>query len=330
MQTDPPNRKNRVHAPKRQTAPPRQKGRFIVFEGIEACGKTTQIELLAERFRARGQDPLILREPGGTEIGEKIRSLLKDSSYLGQMSPEAELLLMNASRAQLVREVIRPALEKGRIVICDRYFYSTIAYQGFGRSLPWDALNAVNRFAVGGLDADFVIFLDIPLEESWERLCRRNEELFQTQGIQIKDRLRNPAGFFTSVFIRAFNPWRGVPRLLENQWRTIPRGSRRRNLEYFEMSISPINASTRYCGLFGCPVRHSASPAFQNAGIAAMGLNWRYLALEVLPENLPQAIEGAKAMGFVGLNLTVPHKEQAFRLADEVEDSARILGSVTR
>jgi shikimate dehydrogenase len=94
------------------------------------------------------------------------------------------------------------------------------------------------------------------------------------------------------------------------------------------MSISPINASTRYCGLFGCPVRHSASPAFQNAGIAAMGLNWRYLALEVLPENLPQAIEGAKAMGFVGLNLTVPHKEQAFRLADEVEDSARILGSV--
>jgi shikimate dehydrogenase len=94
------------------------------------------------------------------------------------------------------------------------------------------------------------------------------------------------------------------------------------------MNGSPINASTRYCGLFGCPVRHSASPAFQNAGIAAMGLNWRYLALEVLPENLSRAIEGAKAMGFVGLNLTVPHKEQAFRLADEVEDSARMLGSV--
>lgn len=94
------------------------------------------------------------------------------------------------------------------------------------------------------------------------------------------------------------------------------------------MNRLPINASTRYCGLFGCPVRHSASPAFQNAGIAAMGLNWRYLALEVLPENLPQAIEGAKAMGFMGLNLTIPHKEQAFRLADQVEDSARILGSV--
>ncbi|MDI9400974.1 MAG: shikimate dehydrogenase [Verrucomicrobiota bacterium] len=94
------------------------------------------------------------------------------------------------------------------------------------------------------------------------------------------------------------------------------------------MNTPPINASTRYCGLFGCPVRHSASPAFQNAGILAMGLNWRYLALEVLPENLPGAIEGAKAMGFIGLNLTVPHKEQAFRLADEVEDSARLLGSI--
>ncbi len=203
MQTDPPNRKNRVHA-EATDGTPAAKGRFIVFEGIEACGKTTQIELLAERFRARGQDPLILREPGGTEIGEKIRSLLKDSSYLGQMSPEAELLLMNASRAQLVREVIRPALEKGRIVICDRYFYSTIAYQGFGRSLPWDALNAVNRFAVGGLDADFVIFLDIPLEESWERLCRRNEELFQTQGIQIKDRFEESGRLFHERVYKGF------------------------------------------------------------------------------------------------------------------------------
>jgi dTMP kinase len=83
MQTDPPNRKNRVHA-EATDGTPAAKGRFIVFEGIEACGKTTQIELLAERFRARGQDPLILREPGGTEIGEKIRSLLKDSSYLGK------------------------------------------------------------------------------------------------------------------------------------------------------------------------------------------------------------------------------------------------------
>lgn len=89
-----------------------------------------------------------------------------------------------------------------------------------------------------------------------------------------------------------------------------------------------IDAHTRYCGLFGHPVRHSASPAFQNAGMEALGLNWKYLALEVLPSFLPQALEGCKAMGFIGLNLTVPHKEQAARLADEVDEQARVLGSV--
>ncbi|MDI9401443.1 MAG: dTMP kinase [Verrucomicrobiota bacterium] len=208
MQTEPPNRENRVHA-ETTDGTPAAKGRFIVFEGIEACGKTTQIELLANRLRKEGCEPLILREPGGTEIGEKIRSLLKDSGYLGRMSPEAELLLMNASRAQLVREVIRPALDKGRIVICDRYFYSTIAYQGFGRSLPWDALNAVNRFAVGGLDADFVIFLDIPLEESWERLCRRNEELLQARGIEVKDRFEESGRLFHE------NVYKGYQAILE-------------------------------------------------------------------------------------------------------------------
>ncbi len=203
MHTDLPNRENQVHAETLEGTPA-ARGRFIVFEGIEACGKTTQIELLAERFRARGQVPLILREPGGTEIGEKIRALLKDPGYLGQMSPETELLLMSASRAQLVREVIRPALERGRIVICDRYYYSTIAYQGFGRSLPWDALNAVNRFAVDGLDPDCVIFLDITQEESWERLCRRNEELFQTQGIRIKDRFEESGRLFHERVYKGF------------------------------------------------------------------------------------------------------------------------------
>src|SRR3954451_11312953 len=111
------------------------KGLFITFEGTEGGGKTTQIALLCDRFKASGRTVRVLREPGGTPIGEEIRHTLKHSANNEAMTPETELLLMNASRAQLVREIIRPALEKGKIVLCDRFYDSSIVYQGYGRML---------------------------------------------------------------------------------------------------------------------------------------------------------------------------------------------------
>src|SRR5580658_6969302 len=111
------------------------KGLFITFEGTEGCGKSTQIKLLADRLLSLGHRVRTLREPGGTPIGEEIRHTLKHSQANVAMTAEAELLLMNASRAQLVREVIRPALAAGDIVLCDRFYDSSVAYQGYGRML---------------------------------------------------------------------------------------------------------------------------------------------------------------------------------------------------
>src|ERR1700733_2841520 len=112
-----------------------KRGVFISFEGTEGCGKSTQIELLARQLRGIGHRVRTLREPGGTPIGEEIRHTLKHSRDNHAMTAEAELLLMNASRAQIVREVIRPALAAGEIVVCDRFYDSTTAYQGYGRQL---------------------------------------------------------------------------------------------------------------------------------------------------------------------------------------------------
>src|SRR5690349_22883654 len=119
------------------------KGLFITFEGTEGCGKSTQVGLLAERLRNMGCFVRTLREPGGTPIGEEIRHTLKHSHQNHAMTPEAELLLMNASRAQLVREVIRPALAAGEIILCDRFYDSTIAYQSYGRQLNLDTVRQV-------------------------------------------------------------------------------------------------------------------------------------------------------------------------------------------
>src|SRR3989441_1888866 len=141
-------------------------GLFITFEGTEGGGKTTQINLLAERLRSFGHCCHLLREPGGTPIGEEIRSTLKHSAGNRAMSPEAELLLMNASRAQLVREVIRPALSAGEIVLCDRFYDSTTAYQGYGRQLDLAKVNLITDFAVEETRPHLTLLLDVPLTTS--------------------------------------------------------------------------------------------------------------------------------------------------------------------
>ena len=152
-------------------------GLFVTFEGTEGSGKSTQISLLAEHLRSLGHSVRTIREPGGTPIGEEIRHTLKHSAQNDAMTWEAELLLMNASRAQLVREVIRPALASGQIVLSDRFYDSTIAYQGYGRQLDLKMVKAVIDVAVGDTRPDLTLLFVVPAKVSAERLLARQSTL---------------------------------------------------------------------------------------------------------------------------------------------------------
>lgn len=136
------------------------KGLFISFEGLDGCGKSTQMELLAQGLVERGYVVLVTREPGGTSLGEAIRDMLLDPKHKG-MSPRAEALLYAAARAHLVTQVIRPALEDGQVVLCDRYLDSSLAYQGFGRGLGTADVLTLNVWATEGLFPDLTLFLDL-------------------------------------------------------------------------------------------------------------------------------------------------------------------------
>jgi dTMP kinase len=153
------------------------KGLFITFEGTEGCGKSTQVELIAQRLRALGRRVRVLREPGGTPIGEEIRHTLKHSQKNHAMMPEAELLLMNASRAQLVREIIRPALADGEVVLCDRFYDSTTAYQGYGRQLDLKMVQTVIDIAVGETRPNLTLLLKVSQEISELRRAVRQSNL---------------------------------------------------------------------------------------------------------------------------------------------------------
>ena len=133
-------------------------GIFIAIEGPEGAGKSTQVRMLEAWLRERGRDPLVTREPGGTPVAEEVRRILLESDAL---SARTELLLMLASRSTLVEAVIRPALEAGRVVVTDRFHLSTLAYQGYGRALPFEDVVRMNRFATGGLEPDLTVVLDV-------------------------------------------------------------------------------------------------------------------------------------------------------------------------
>jgi dTMP kinase len=148
-------------------------GLFVTFEGTEGSGKSTQIQLLAERLRALPREIIVVREPGGTALGEEIREILKDPARGAAMFPETELLLMNAARAQLVREVVRPALAAGRVVLCDRYFDSTIAYQVYGRDMDPNQAQRIIDFAIAETRPDLTLLLRIPLGLSEARRLAR-------------------------------------------------------------------------------------------------------------------------------------------------------------
>jgi len=152
------------------------RGFFVTFEGPEGCGKSTQAGMLAERLRRLGYEVVNTREPGGTGVGEKIRSILKDGRGSETIFAETEMFLFSASRAQLVRGVIIPALERGACVVCDRFADSTTAYQGYGRGLNVDRIVDINALALSGVVPDVTVLLDVEVELGVSRLRRRNIE----------------------------------------------------------------------------------------------------------------------------------------------------------
>jgi dTMP kinase len=159
---------------------PTERGRFITFEGIDGCGKTTQFRMLAHWLRDRGKDVVETVEPGGTAIGRQIRTILLDPAS-ADIQPRTELLLYFASRAQNVDEVIRPALDSGHIVLCDRFTDSTLVYQGCGRGLDTEVVRDLDRIACRGLKPDLTFLIDIDVDTSLTRAKRRNERVGQSE-----------------------------------------------------------------------------------------------------------------------------------------------------
>ena len=170
------------------------RGVFITFEGSEGCGKSTQVSRLAARLEQAGVRTLVTREPGGTAIGEKIRDLLQFAPESFAMTPETELLLFEASRAQLVRETIAPALEEGIAVISDRFFDSTTVYQGVARKLAPQIVETLNAFAVGEARPDVTFILDVSVETARARMLRR------VRPVAVADRMeQEPVEFYERV-----------------------------------------------------------------------------------------------------------------------------------
>jgi dTMP kinase len=167
-------------------------GLFITLEGPEGSGKTTHARLLADWLAETGHDVLVTREPGGTRIGDVVRTLLLDPIYSG-IRPETEFLLFSAARAQLVGDVIRPHLEKGGIVVCDRFADSSLAYQGYGRQLHRDILRTITAFATGGLVPDLTLCLDLPVAEGFRRKQNRGQaerDRLEQEQIAFHERVR--------------------------------------------------------------------------------------------------------------------------------------------
>lgn len=176
-------------------------GLFITFEGVEGCGKSTQVRLLTQCLAARGHEILTTREPGGCPIADKIRSILLDAAN-SEMTSDTELLLYAAARAQHVSQVIRPALLSGKTVLCDRFTDATLAYQGYGRKLDSSLVVELNRIATSGLAPDITVLIDCPVEIGLERAMDRinkakglREERFELESLTFHESVRT--GYLT-------------------------------------------------------------------------------------------------------------------------------------
>jgi dTMP kinase len=166
-------------------------GLFITFEGIDYCGKTTQARKLTSYLKMKNHSILLIREPGGDRISEKIRKILLSEKNAG-VTPMAELLLYEASRAQLTQKVVLPALKQGKIVVCDRYYDSTLAYQSYGRGLNNKIIRWLNQIATFGLTPDLTILIDVPVEVTRERreTVRRKADRLEKENIEFHRKIR--------------------------------------------------------------------------------------------------------------------------------------------
>ena len=168
-----------------------ERGLFVTFEGIDGCGKTTQIEMLSSDLEKENIPCVLIREPGGTDIGEKIRTILLDKAN-SRMHARTELLLYEAARAQIVEERIKPELSSGKVVICDRFFDSTVAYQGIARDLGLQAVDYLNHWSTAGLAPDITFLLDLDEETAYRRRHGRSDEedRLEAEGLAFMKKVR--------------------------------------------------------------------------------------------------------------------------------------------
>lgn len=207
---------------------------FITFEGGDGCGKSTQARTLYKHILRQGFPAVLTHEPGGTTVGKKIRYYLKQTRE-SDISPLTELFLFAASRAQLVEKVIRPNLNSGSIVICDRYMHSTLAYQGYGRGLDLDTIQTVNTTATGGLSPDLVILLDLPVEKGLARKGNSIEDRFEQEDITFHLQVRQ--GFLKMA---AFDPERWLVVDAELPRREVSRIIRERVSKLLEKHLAGL------------------------------------------------------------------------------------------
>ena len=165
-----------------------KKGFFITFEGVDGCGKTTQIELLDKYLKEKSKETVLTREPGAKGLGEKLREILLN--YDGEVSPNCESFLFLADRAQHIDCIIKPALENGTFVLCDRHTDSTVAYQGYGRGLDIDRINLLNNIATGGIKPDLTIIFDIDAETSAQRVGKEKDRM-ESAGLDFFNKVRH-------------------------------------------------------------------------------------------------------------------------------------------
>lgn len=207
------------------------RGHFIVFEGIDGSGTTTQSHLLASYLREAGLPVTLTREPGGTLVAEKVRKFVLDPSLEG-ISPTAELFLYAASRSQHTEEVIVPSLNRGDVVICDRYIASSLAYQGYGRGLDMEVIKQVNRLVVGECLPDATIYLLLPIEVAWARLRRRDvADRLEQAGMELQEKVsrgyqeiakRDPVGLVFDAQLEIDRLAERIQDALRRQWSWFP------------------------------------------------------------------------------------------------------------
>ncbi len=196
---------------------------FISFEGIDGCGKSTQVKLLNKKMKSMSIDSIVVREPGGNAISEDIRGILLNNEFFN-MSSRTEALLMAASRSQLTRDIIIPSLSKGSIIIADRYSDSTLAYQGGGRGIDVEWLISLNKFATYNTKPDLTIYLDVEVKEGLRRRKIKNLDRLESLGFEFQEKVRNQYIKLVKLFperIVSINGMQSNEKICEEIWEII-------------------------------------------------------------------------------------------------------------